>query len=225
MFRDNKFANRMKNEAEEKDRQERLRLERLRLERERQEAARRQRLASMGNRRTFPVDDEEDTRLLKAMQPSLFSRLFGNRASQPENFFSYHERQARRTKILMVLGVIAVVGFVAALAVYNFEYGLREGYVTGREYQAGYWSSSTSCDSHGHCTSTSHYHPPQWFVEITYDDASSSWGVSEDVYEELHHGEWFCVGGISYRCQGEPPRGVTHPRPEHFTVAGQQDGL
>lgn len=88
---------------------------------------------------------------------------------------------------MWIMGAVASV--MLGMCVYHEFYDIRDGYITGKTYTPPYTTSS--CDKDGHCTTT--YHPATWSVTINFEGQGATWGVSEDEYNHLHRGQWYCA--------------------------------
>lgn len=92
---------------------------------------------------------------------------------------------------LGIVGLVMTLGI--GLAIHHEFWDIRDGYVTAKTYTPGHWSSSCSTDSHGHRTCSQIYHPPTWNVTVNFEGDSASWGVTENEYEHINYGDWYCA--------------------------------
>lgn len=94
-------------------------------------------------------------------------------------------------KWLRVSAIASVFVVILGVMIHHEFYDIRDGYVTDKNYTPGHWTTScTTRDGRTRCSNT--YHPPTWSVTVTYEGDSASWNVTENEYEHLAYGEWYC---------------------------------
>lgn len=94
---------------------------------------------------------------------------------------------SRATNVKIGLFFIAAL-FVGVLIHHEF-YDPRDGYVTDKTYAPGYWTTTTNSNG----TTTTSYTPPSWSVSINFRGNSAVWDVSEETYEGIDYGDWYCA--------------------------------
>lgn len=120
---------------------------------------------------------------------------------------------------LTILGGVGIFCLVGYAVYYHAEYALREGIVTDKDYQPAY--TTTSCTtSNGRTTCSNTHHPPQWDVTVSYGGTTGTWDVSEQDYDFIRYGQWWCARDFGYVCRG--PQAENVPA-DFYTLARQEE--
>lgn len=215
-FRDDNMAHNARLEAE---RIERVRQERIARERE----EKRQKAIREWEKKM----EAESSELSESEQSTVksFKKWFGKAKSNDEDSIVlwrhdgfYHERNYKPW--LIGAGFVGFVFLLVFTVYYHEEYSLREGIVTNKDYTPGH--TTTSCTTNnGHTSCSSHYHPPEWEITVSYGGENGTWEVEERDYNFIQYGQWWCARDWGYVCRGPQNTNVS---PEFYTLSGEQEG-
>lgn len=90
---------------------------------------------------------------------------------------------------------VVILGMAGILIHHEF-YDIRDGYVTGKNYEPAHYEYREECsrDSNGQesCHTVQTWVDATYSLTISWENQSATWGVSEGVYNHVQFGEWYC---------------------------------